>query len=42
MNKDLTHVHGWFNCNKLRIKLGEDKAKCILFANKYRRKRLTI
>ena len=36
LNKDLENVCDWFVDSKLRIHLGEDKTKSILFASKHK------
>ena len=36
LNKNLSNICGWFADNKLSIRSGDNKTKCILFGTKHR------
>ena len=40
LNEDFCDICDWFLDNKLRIHFGEDKKKSILFACKFKRKKI--
>ena len=40
LSENFCNIYDWFVNNKLSIRFGEDKAKSILFASKFKRKNI--